>query len=1049
MKIQYCEDAPGLVAALTTFWGAPAGDPFVFDLAVVPSAGFRRWLSQQLATQEAEGVCAGVDFWTLPRLEATLLGESNPWRVEPLIWQLLTLANAGLPPELGVLTNHFGNLSQRFSACQRIARQFHGYLRHRPSLLQQWEGGKDEGPDGHLLVQDAWQPALWRLLTTGVRQATAPGASRLGMDQSSLVTIPPRVAVIAPPSLDQASLNLLQELSQHRDVRVLLLRNGAEWVPSGNERHHRLNRQLGRETSRVSKLLAAAPDAPEAPDGPPGRPTAPKTVLGALQAGLKADQMVPIGELSDHDDSLQLHLSHDLNRQVQVLREVLGRLLSENPDLEPRDIAVLTPQLDAAAPLLQAAFDEHGAGSHPSTRFRVQVSGRHLAALNPAVAVLRWLLALPSSRLEAPEVLEFLRTPGVQARFGLRTDDLDKVANLLQTAAVRWGLNPAHLAEFGLAAHPQNTWFKGLQRMLAGVAFPAESTASIGTVLALADVGSGDVALIGALSEFTSRLNRIRKDFTEPASPATWLERCTQALEWMYQGDQEWQVASLLDQLAEATGPAAVSLTNREFDALVEQTFSHPAPRAAFGNGSLIVASPEALRHVPHRVLVLLGWDAEVFPQQRRYQGDDLLSRIADPDLPDPVSGSRQWLLDALHAAQEKLVLIVQGRDVTTNQETGLATPIAELLEAVAQLGGESKLRDQITVHHPLQPYDRAYFDPTRTDLFSFDPTAFQAAKATLTAPADSAAAPNWADLAPFSTPDEMELRELTAFFKHPLNEFLKARVGVQPDWSTELHSEIPLAPGPLEMWAFGDRILKAELAGITQETAELTELLRGELPPGVLGRQVLDEVAGKVGDVLSRVPADAQGLQVRDVTVDLTLPNERSVSLSGRLQLRGGRLMNIGYSRVGAKTMLSTWLELLLLTIETDQPQQAWVIGPGGSRPLDGPSPGQARENLTNLVALRELGLSRPLPLPLRTAKMWWQLRTEGRNPLRNGPDYRLKQELKYDQDDVWDHFFPGQTVFDPARPPDQIPGSDSRERTFLGALASSVWAPILGEVR
>ena len=46
--------AGALAAELVRRWAEPAGDPFVGDLIVVPGAGMRRWVGQQIA------VAAGV-----------------------------------------------------------------------------------------------------------------------------------------------------------------------------------------------------------------------------------------------------------------------------------------------------------------------------------------------------------------------------------------------------------------------------------------------------------------------------------------------------------------------------------------------------------------------------------------------------------------------------------------------------------------------------------------------------------------------------------------------------------------------------------------------------------------------------------------------------------------------------------------------------------------------------------------------------------------------------------------------------------------------------
>ena len=60
--------------------------------------------------------------------------------------------------------------------------------------------------------------------------------------------------------------------------------------------------------------------------------------------------------IDPHDRSVQVHACHGAARQVEVLREVLLGLLADDPTLEPRDILVMCPDIEAYAPLVEAAF---------------------------------------------------------------------------------------------------------------------------------------------------------------------------------------------------------------------------------------------------------------------------------------------------------------------------------------------------------------------------------------------------------------------------------------------------------------------------------------------------------------------------------------------------------------------------------------------------------------------------------------------------------------------------------------------------------------------
>src|SRR3546814_11780980 len=99
------------------------------------------------------------------------------------------------------------------------------------------------------------------------------------------------------------------------------------------------------------------------------------------------------------DPSLQAHACHTRLRELQVLHDRLRALLEDDsfkPPLQPRELAVLAPDIDPYVPYLDAVFGGHGRGDSGSG----QAIPWAMAAASPpageplAAAFLR-LLALP------------------------------------------------------------------------------------------------------------------------------------------------------------------------------------------------------------------------------------------------------------------------------------------------------------------------------------------------------------------------------------------------------------------------------------------------------------------------------------------------------------------------------------------------------------------------------------------------------------------------------------------------------------------------------
>ena len=998
MPIQHLPSAEALVARLGQLWSGPRPDPFSFDLAVVPGAGFQRWLSQQLSLQGVDpGICAGVEFVSWSALERRILTD-DPWRPESLAWTIRALVDgpAADDPSLAVLRRHLDAAREHYSACRRIASRFAGYLRHRPALVAGWLAGGDVDELGEPLREDAWQAHLCRLLVaeTGTDPMAWRSQALARLADAPSGALPQRIAVVAPGELDPAAAQLLEALSHHHHVDVLALTPGASEATAADSLLGRLQRQL------------AAPSPTEQP------------------------------VLSGDDGSVQVHFSHGPDRQVEVLREVLTATFAAEPSLEPRDVVVLTPTPDLFAPLISAAF---AVPDHPAHRFRVQLADRSISQVNPLAGLLLDLLGLPDSRAEASSVLELALRPAVAHKFGFGADRRDRLVELVEASGVRWGLSARHRERFGLAGFEQNTWFAGLQRMLLGVVLDESELVTAKTVLPLDDVESTDVELIGALTELIGRIVRIVDGFADPVSVPEWVERCQAAITSVARPSaaDEWQLADLwsgLARIASAAGDAPVG--RLDFSRVVEHEFTNSRARATFGNGSLIVAGLESLRHVPHPVIVLLGWDSEHYPRSAPRDGDDLLRRHPQPTDPDPSENDRQLLLDAVQAARSRLILICRARSEATNEQVPLAAPVLELL---------ARLDPAVGVQHPLQPYDPAYFgaDPSRDRLVSADQHAYRAAVA---GQEHSLAAPRGRyelDQLPILSLDHgVSLDDLTGFFSHPARTLLKVRAGLSLGERTSTGDELPIEADPLTRWQVGNRVLQRLREGYPAEAVERAEWLRGEVPPFELGSRDLRSVLDQARATVAVLPADLGEPTLHEIALSVPVGGA-PVQLSGRVISHGHDVVAVEFGTLSPKHRLVAWLRLLCLAATEPGPWRARVIARGRRAAYQAPPPEVAVELLGRYLQLYQLGLSRPLPALPRLNAQWAGYLASGRDP-HEVPAKAFQQNWEFDSDPAWRAFFSFGSVLDLERDV-VVPGADPAERTLHGALADAIWTPII----
>lgn len=1088
--VHRAERADTLVLGLASLLAHPAGDPFDEDLVVVPARGVERWLAQQLGHRlgvsagREDGVCAGIRFTSPRSLMAELLGTKyeDPWDPDRLVWPLLDVIDASLgEPWCRTLARHLGEehagverelrRSRRYGVARRIAGLLASYASQRPSILTQWAAGNDDALDEDV----RWQGELYRRLlqqvdspAPDVRLAATVERLRHGAEAFDL---PERISFLGYTRLATSDVMLLDALAAHRDVHLWLPHSSpvlweslAEGAADGPIRRaddpapvdtpNPLLISLGRDSRELQRMLHLTTDIhDEHLDAADERPD---TLLGWLQDDLVTNRGGADGrKYGENDRSIQVHACHGKARQVDVLREVLVGLLEDDPTLEPRDILVMCPDIETYAPLIHAAFGLSGVvdDGHPAHQLRVRLADRGSASTNPLLQVATTLVTLAESgRMTATEVLDLIAIAPVRHRFGLSDDDLEKIARWVDRSGVRWGFDAVHREQFDLGDLKPNTWEFGLDRVLVGAAVAEQRGRWIETVLPLDDVSSGDIDLAGRLAELVDRLRGTIDAMTLEQPVSAWVETLREGVLGLASVPyrDEWQIDQLereLARLADAAQGSTTPLRLAEVSNLLGDRLGSRPTRSNFRTGTLTVCTMVPMRSVPHRVICMLGLDDGEFPRVGAVHGDDVLARDPMTGERDVRSEDRQLFLDAIMAATETLVLTYTGADERTGQSRPPAVPLGELID---QVGRTAEGADVVT-HHPLQPFDRRNVVSGALvpgQPFTFDPAALAGAQAT--AKPVAVAEPRFLDrpLEPV-TNDEVTLPDLVAFLAHPVKAFLRQRLDVSVlSEDDPVADDVPIELNALEKWGVGDRILRDALAGADPGEAVQAEYRRGLVPPGQLGRRLLDEIRAAVGPLVLNTAGLRHG-RSRSVDVDIVLPDGRR--LVGSVDdVYQERLVTVTYSSLAAKHRLRSWVELLALaTAHPETPWEAHAIGKhkaGGTHAHIKPVGDAAAGVLADLVALRDLGLREPLPLPLKTSLAYAE--TSARQPHATAVELARK---KWNPRDFRGTTIPGErddahhvVIWGQGAELEALLDTDDQTSRFA-SLAHRLWDPLL----
>jgi exodeoxyribonuclease V gamma subunit len=1130
LHIHRSERADALVEALAALLEEPLEDVMMAEVVAVPSRGIERWLTQRLSDRlgtgpgRADGVCANVDF----PFPASLVGQAlssasgidpatDPWHPERAVWPLLEVVDACLDQSwLAPLADHLRNAGptgevRRFATVRHIADLYDRYSVHRPEMLRAWRAGEDHGTTR----EGRWQAELWRTLRE--RIGTSSPAERLTdachalREDPALADLPDRFSLFGLTRLAASYLDVLGALAAGREVHLFLLHpSPALWAALAADRPQRPLRRVedstadvpvnpllgswGRDAREMQLVLAATGEIRD-DHHPAAAAEGSATVLQRIQRDVHANRLPPgsplpgdpdARSLLDPDDrSVQIHACHGRGRQVEVLRDAVLHLLDDDPDLQPRDIIVMCPDIEVYAPFIDATFgaaDPLGdkdvdVGVLPN--LRVRLADRSLRQTNPLLGVVARLLDLATARLTASQVLDLAGRDPVRRRFGFDDDDLTRLEEWVVDSGARWGLDAARRTPYGLERLAANTWRAGLDRILVGVTMADERQRLVGGTLPLDDVDSGDIDLVGRFAEFVDRLDAAVSSLIEHWTVDGWAASIADAADALTAtSDQDaWQRAQLQrlldDLIGEATTDntvAAAELELGDIVSLLADRLKGRPTRANFRTGDLTICTLVPMRSVPHRVVCLLGLDDGAFPRASERDGDDLI--LADPHFGDrdPRSEDRQLLLDALLAAQDHLVITYTGRDERTNAERPPAVPVGELLDVLdrtVRTTEGTSARDRVVVDHPLQPFDVRNFmlgALVPETAWSFDLSNLEGARASV-GPREPPP-PFLPGPLPEIDTDVIELDDLDRFLRHPVGAFLRQRLGIRLGVrERDLDDAVPIDLDALERWGTGERLLSARMTGSDLDACLAAERASGLLPPGVLAERILDRLIPDVEGI-----AAAAAVEIEPASVDVNVCLHDGTRIVGTVpDVRGDLVQAVSFSRLAPNHRLQTWLRLLVLTLSRPgQPFEAVTVGrvreagpPGASvsiariRVLSEDAATRqstASRQLHQLVDMFRRGMCEPLPIYCRTSATWAWGSAANRERLARKQWESGWNFAKEDKDPAHQAVLGGIAPFErllhePQRDDENGEGWDPAEESRFGRYAHRLWDGLLAQ--
>jgi exodeoxyribonuclease V gamma subunit len=995
-----------LADALAEVLERPLSSPLDKEVIVVQSKGMERWICLQLA--ERQGVCANCRFpfpnAFIHEIFQKVLGhvpEKSPFDPEVMTWRIMKYLPSLIErPGFADLRAYLGDHRQElklFQLSERIADTFDQYLLFRRDMIENWEGGHETH----------WQAVLWReLLRDAGSNHRAAFANAFFQTVKALrgeiKGLPERVSVFGISALPPFYMEILSAISKSVEVSLFIMNPCQEYwgtivSPGEIEKRAREGKRgtAGREELHLEKgnsLLASMGTLGrdfleniydfECQENTAFQDPGDGHMLACVQSDILnlLDRQEPQHAkmvISPVDLSIQIHSCHSPMREIEVLHDHLLSMFEDDPQLLPKDVLVMTPDIETYAPYIEAVF---GVPGEERQRIPFSIADRSIRNESAVGQAFLAILDLHGSRFGASKVLNILEYRDVRRTFGFSEGEIDLVRKWVRETRIRWGTDEENRSHHGLPPVHENTWRAGLDRLLLGYAMPGQGERLFSSILPYDEMEGEETEVLGAFAEFYAQLSDQVLSLARQRSLKAWAVDLLGLLGAFFLANEESEreVQAIRQGVLHLNELAERSACGQEVGIrVIREYLDHILDQKGFGfgfmKGGVTFCAMLPMRSIPFKVICLVGMNGSAYPRQSKPLGFDLMAKRPRRGDRSRRNDDRYLFLEAILSSREKLYISYVGQDIRDNtaiQPSVLVSELMDYLESGFEVPGK-ELLDHILIKHRLQAFSPEYFNG-RSRLFSYSKENFKVAQAMVKDRRGVAALISTGLTEPEEAWKTIELEDLCHFFTNPSRYLLRKRLGIQlEERSMTLEEKEAFDVMALERYLLEESLLQKRLSGADLKAYLAPVKASGQLPHGAVGECVYHMLSEGVEHFVEKLDSFRSVGELAPLQGDLSFSGFR---ITGKLRgLYQDKMLCYRYSRLKARDYLRAWIRHLFLNCHPAHGYPAVTVLAGldpeqRDRPLWTSWEYEALENsaeiLSDLLGKYWAGLKMPLPL-------------------------------------------------------------------------------------
>ena len=503
-----------------------------------------------------------------------------------------------------------------------------------------------------------------------------------------------------------------------------------------------------------------------------------------------------------------LHKCIGINRQVQVIQDLVVKLVnSQEENINPEEILILTPELNTLFPLLSSAFKHdnqrkyNSENDHPSKHIKLWFS--HETRNDQSSETNQYLLTL-FSLLDGPvnfqDIAKIFSLQGVLNAAGLSYNDGQDLIVLMQDAQAAWGWDYNSQLRREILPNRTGTIEYVLRCIASAISVDTkeaicwDSNDSDTSVYTPKTNSSITVSVAAKAIQYLEQLRNLICSINPEESykaidltidnwsaflqeslddvffkPAIVDEKIARAIarKWL---DKTGQILSLNPEENQIT------LTLDEVKELAESRISKQRIPGNMLPGTPVVCATNELHCTPYKHIILAGFTDKNFPLANKVYGDDALLNIESEKISNLRNETRESFkqLYALLTSAEQVDIVYSSRSEYTGKVLDTPTVIADI---------ERELFSTVhSITYGLQPFSKP--DANLTDVHSYkDHSKMRDAYINYRNKSTdrySKKLSQWTfSKDQFDSQKEIDLSDLLSFYKDPTDYFVKKKLGI------------------------------------------------------------------------------------------------------------------------------------------------------------------------------------------------------------------------------------------------------------------------------